>query len=78
MPKSSRDAVVGWLGDELKVMVSAAPDKGKANQAIVEVLAARLGVTKQSVRIVTGHGSPRKTVELVGIADECELRRRLG
>lgn len=66
VPKSSRDRVVGWIGDRLKVQVSAAPERGKANAAVVDVLAAALGIPRGRVRIVAGETSPLKTVEIDG------------
>jgi len=66
VPKASRDRVVGWVGDRLKVQVTAAPERGKANAAVVEVLAAALGVPRNRVRIVAGETSPLKTVEIEG------------
>ena len=77
VPKASRNAVVGWLRDELKVMVTAAPEKGKANQAVIAVLAKTLGLAKQHIVISSGHSSARKTVDISGIADEDALRQRL-
>jgi uncharacterized protein len=64
VPKSSRDRVVGWIGDRLKVQVTAAPERGKANEAVVKVLAAALGVSRSQVRIIAGETSPLKTVEV--------------
>ena len=66
VPKASRDRVVGWVGDRLKVQVTAAPERGKANDAVIEVLAAALGVPRGRVRIVAGETSPLKTVEIDG------------
>lgn len=74
-PKASRNAITGWLADELKIMVTAPPEKGKANKAVIEVLAAGLDVPKQAITIVGGHTSVRKTVEIMGL-DENELRLR--
>jgi len=73
VPKASRDRVVGWVGDRLKVQVTAAPERGKANAAVVEVLAAALGVSRGRVRIIAGETSPLKTVEVDG--DEAVLSR---
>lgn len=55
VPGSSRDEVVGWLGDSLKVKVKAPPEKGKANDAVVALLADRLGVEASSIAVVSGH-----------------------
>jgi uncharacterized protein (TIGR00251 family) len=76
VPKSSRNRVAGWMGDALKVCVTAPPEKGKANAAVKALLAEKLGIPKESVCIVAGHASPRKTVEIDGL-DDAELRRRL-
>lgn len=76
VPGSSREGIAGWLGDALKVRVTAPAEGGKANEAIEELLAGALGVPTRSVRIVTGRSSPRKVVEVSGISGE-EARRRL-
>ena len=76
VPKSSRNRVAGWVGDALKVCVTAVPEKGKANAAVAALLAEALGVPKEHVRIVSGRASPRKTIEIDGL-DDAELRRRL-
>jgi len=76
VPKSSRDRVVGWLGEALKVAVSAPPERGRANDALCAVLADALAVPAAHVRVVAGHGAPRKVVEIDGM-DEAEARRRI-
>jgi uncharacterized protein (TIGR00251 family) len=70
VPGSSRDDVVGWLGDSLKVKVKAPPEKGRANEAVVALLADRLGVDALSIAVVSGHGSPSKVVAVDGMDDE--------
>jgi uncharacterized protein (TIGR00251 family) len=75
-PKSSRNAVTGWMGDTLKLSVTVAPEKGKANQAVIDVLAQALDVPRSAIRIVRGETSPAKTVEISGLA-EGEILRRL-
>jgi uncharacterized protein YggU (UPF0235/DUF167 family) len=76
VPKSSRNSVAGWMGDTLKICVNAAPEKGKANLAAREILAAALGLPKDKVRVVAGLASARKLVEIDGMG-EAEVRRRL-
>jgi len=61
---------VGWLGDSLKVKVKAPPEKGRANDAVVALLADRLGVDASSIAVVSGHGSPAKVVAVEGLDDE--------
>ncbi len=74
-PKAAKTAVNGWMGDTLKVSVTAAPDKGKANQAVIELLAQVLGVPKSALHIVRGETSHNKTLEVTGLAAHEALRR---
>lgn len=76
-PRATRDELVGWEGEAVKVRLSAPPVEGKANKALTEFLAERLGVNKSAVTIVAGHGARQKIVDVDGL-DEAELRRRLG
>ena len=71
VPGSSRDRVAGWLGERLKVMVSAAPERGRANEAVIEVLARALGLPKGAFRIAAGETSPLKILEIQ--ADEAAV-----
>jgi len=76
VPRASRDELVGWLGDRLKIKVAAPPQDGRANDALEAYLAERLGVPRRSVRVATGHGSTSKIVEIDGIP-QTELVSRL-
>jgi len=67
VPGSSRDRVAGRYGDGIKVQVSAPPEGGKANKAVIDVIAAALGVRAQQVQIVKGHTQARKVVEISGM-----------
>lgn len=68
VPGSSRNRVIGDMGDgTLKVAVAAPPEKGKANEAVCELLAEHFHVSKQAVRILSGQGTSRKRVEIQGI-----------
>ena len=63
IPKSSKNEVAGLLDNgALKVKITAAPEKGKANAAIRAFLAEEFGVPKKNVRIVRGETSPVKQV----------------
>jgi uncharacterized protein len=75
-PGGSRDAVVGRHGDAWKVRVTAAPEAGRANDAVVRLLAGALDVPRRDVEIVSGHASRDKTVALAGL-DTDEIERRL-
>lgn len=75
-PKASRNAVTGWMGETLKLSVTMAPEKGKANQAVIELLCEVLHLPKSAVRIVRGETSTSKLAEIDGL-DVQELHRRL-
>ncbi|MFH5806209.1 DUF167 domain-containing protein [Alienimonas sp. DA493] len=76
VPGASRSAVVGWLGEALKVRVAAPPERGKANAAVLALLAEALDVPERAVALVAGPASPRKTIRVEGLSD-AEARRRL-
>ena len=75
VPRSSKTAVAGILGGMLKVKLAAAPEKGKANESLVEFLADTLGVKKNAVTITSGHTSPVKTIQIAGISTETILQK---
>jgi len=75
-PKASRDRVEGYRGDVLLLRVPAAPEDGKANSAVISLLAQTLGVPKSKVRIVRGHGSRDKVLRVDSITQE-EVERSL-
>ena len=58
VPGPSRNQIVGWLGDALKIKVTAPPEKGKANEAVIEMLADHLGISINNITIESGHSSP--------------------
>ena len=70
VPGSSRNRVVGVLGDSLKIATSAAPEKGKANAAVAKLLAEALGLDARSVELVSGPTNPRKEFRIVGMTAE--------
>ncbi len=75
-PKASHNRIV-TQGGTIKVYVTAAPEKGRANRAVVEMIARRLGVPKRAVSIVSGERSRAKLLVVEGLNDE-DVRRRLG
>jgi len=73
---ASRDRVVGVLGESLKIATSAPPEKGKANAAVADILAAALGLNRRAVELVSGPTHPRKEFRVAGMTAEA-LRGRL-
>jgi uncharacterized protein (TIGR00251 family) len=76
VPGASRTGIAGWLGETLKVRVAAPPERGKANAAVEALLADALGVPSRALRIVAGHGSARKVLEIDGLSQD-DVRLRL-
>lgn len=65
IPKSARSEVAGVLADgTLKVKVAAAPEKGRANEALCTFLAGQLGIARSRIAIIRGHTSTRKIVRI--------------
>ena len=73
-PKSSRDEIgeiiEGPSGLVLKAKVRAIPDKGKANQALIKLLAKSLRLPKTSMQLVSGSRSKLKTIKILGDFEE--------
>jgi len=77
IPNAPRNAIVGWLGPALKVKVHAPALEGRANDELLDFLAAQLGVPRRSVTLLRGDKSRQKVVRITGL-DEAVLRLRLG
>jgi uncharacterized protein len=75
-PGASRAAVVGRHGDAWKLRVVAPAEGGRANEAVVRLLADTLSLPRNAVTLVSGHGALDKIVELAGVEPE-EIERRL-
>jgi uncharacterized protein (TIGR00251 family) len=75
-PGARRNAVVGEQAGALKVAVTAPPDKGRANGALVEVLAEALGLKRSQIELVSGMTSKQKKFLLRGLSVET-LRAQL-
>lgn len=75
-PRASENRIVGFEGEWLKVRVTPPPESGRANEALVAVLAEALGVAKGRVQIVRGQASRLKQIEVDGL-DQAEADARL-
>jgi uncharacterized protein len=75
-PRAGRARIVGRHGGGWKVCVTAAPEAGKANDAVVRLLADTLSLPRRDVAIVSGHSARDKVVSLGGIEPD-ETERRL-
>ena len=76
VPGSSRPTrFCGLLDGMVKVKVSAAPQKGKANQCLIRFLAEQLDIKKNAVSIISGLTSPVKHVQVLGISAETLMEK---
>ena len=77
-PRASANEVVGPLGAELRIKVTAPPVDAAANEALAELLAGRLDCARGRVELVRGHKSRHKIVKLHGFKPEEVLGKLLG
>jgi uncharacterized protein (TIGR00251 family) len=75
-PGARRTEIVGRHGDGWKVRVSAAPERGRANEAVLDLLAERLELPRRQLSIVSGYAAREKVVLMEGIG-RTETERRL-
>ena len=75
-PQAKNNAIIGELGDALKLSLTAPAAEGRANQACIEFLANLLKVPRSSVTIASGQSSRRKIIRVTGLAAE-EVRKAL-
>ena len=76
VPGASRTRITGRYGKGIKVQVAAAAERGKANAAVVELLAESLGLRQNQIQLVQGHTQPRKVFQINGI-EQTELEAKL-
>jgi uncharacterized protein YggU (UPF0235/DUF167 family) len=75
-PGARRSEIVGRHGRAWKVRVAAAPERRRANDAVLRLLSERLALPRERLELVSGHSGPDKIVLLNGI-DAGEAERRL-
>jgi uncharacterized protein len=66
-PGATRSRIVGRHGEGWKIHVAAPPEDGRANAAVVRLIADTVSVSRGAVSLVAGHDSKDKIVELSGI-----------
>ena len=75
-PGARQSELIGRHGEGWKVRVAAPPEGGRANDAVLELLARELSLPRRSLSIVSGQTAREKVVEMEGI-DRVETERRL-
>ena len=74
-PGAGRTALVGRHGDAWKVRVTEAPERGRANEAVLRLLAETLALPRTALTLVSGHSGREKIVELTGMGPALIERR---
>lgn len=75
-PRASQDKIAGWEGEVLRVRVTAPPVEGRANDALLRLLARALDVPTSRLRLVKGQTQRNKVIAVEGLSEE-EVRARL-
>lgn len=75
-PGARKAMIKGVHGGALKLSVTEPPEKGRANEGVLELLADSLGIPQRQIELVSGHGSQDKRVKITGL-DEASVRARL-
>lgn len=70
VPGSSRNQIAGWHGGGLRIKVQAPAENGKANRAVIELLAEATNMPRTSLSISSGETSPHKVICWEGVTDE--------
>ncbi len=68
MPRSSKNQIVGYYDDAIKIRLTAAPLEGKANEACRAFLAEILSVSRARIEIVSGQTSRNKLIKVAGVS----------
>jgi uncharacterized protein (TIGR00251 family) len=69
-PRASKTVIVGRYGDAVHIRLAAPPVDNAANEALVALVASRLGISRRQVRVVAGAASRRKVIEIDGVNAE--------
>lgn len=73
VPGSSKTVIAGIYNGMLKVRLAAAPEKGKANQALIELLAEKFNIPKNSIAILSGQTSKIKKISIPDMPEVKEI-----
>ena len=75
-PKAKQNSIDVLKDGTVRIRVTAAPERGKANYAVIQVLAKRLGVARSTITVRRGTTSRLKTLHIEGLDAE-EVYERL-
>ena len=75
-PRAKKNAIIGELGEAVKVALTAPPIDGRANQACIKFFADLLDIPRSAIKIVSGQSNRNKVICVTGISAEA-LRNRI-
>jgi uncharacterized protein (TIGR00251 family) len=75
VPGARREAILGFHGEALRVSVRAPADRGRANEALLDLLADRLGVGRRDLELLSGRSGRDKVLAVRGVDENTILRR---
>lgn len=78
VPRAGRSEIAGERGGAVLIRLAAAPVEGKANEALIALLAQALGVPRRNIQIVSGERSRQKRVAIAGVTVDIVRSRLLG
>ncbi|PKK92189.1 MAG: hypothetical protein CVV64_01910 [Candidatus Wallbacteria bacterium HGW-Wallbacteria-1] len=67
-PRASSNALKGFRNNVLLIQVTAAPDRNRANEELIKLLAKTIGIPKSRITILRGHTSRNKTLSISGMS----------
>lgn len=67
IPNASKNEIIGWSGDQLKIRIAAPPDRGKANKELVRFLSKNFNLPRNTIQILKGEKSRDKLLEIEGV-----------
>lgn len=70
IPNTAQTKIERWQDGILRIRIRAVPEKGKANEALLTLLAKELKIPKSAVKIVSGHSARIKRVSIEGLTKE--------
>ncbi len=70
LPNASSNSIEGWENERLRIRIRGVPEKGKANDNLIAFLAKEFDISKSQIKILSGHTSRLKRIEIEGISEE--------
>ena len=66
-PNASKNQIIGWEGEVLRVRIKGVPEKGRVNAELIEFLSEEFDIPKSKIEILSGHASRLKRLKIEGV-----------